>query len=94
MNNNSSYRTNVRQQNFHSLVILTGWPPSEGKHNGRIDLEVSVSAGVTPPTGSQPASQRFWVMNPENLTDSGHYSWSWVVSTQKTAAKEVADQDG
>ena len=52
-----------------------------------------MSDGVTPPTGSQPASQWFWVMNPENLTDSGHYSWSWVVSTQRTAVKEVADQD-
>ena len=68
---NSSYRTSARQQDFHTLAILTGWPPSEGKHNGRIDREVLASAGDTLPTGSQPASQWFWVMSPKNLTAQG-----------------------
>jgi hypothetical protein len=38
-------------------------------------------------------------MNPKNLTDSGHYSWSWVVSTQNTQSDQKsrpgrADQEG
>ena len=27
---NPSYRTTARQQPVHTLVALTGWPPSEG----------------------------------------------------------------
>ena len=38
---NPSYRTNARQQAVHTLVVLTGWPPFEGKRNGQTSREVS-----------------------------------------------------
>ncbi len=56
----------------------SGYPYSlaafEGKRNFRIGREVSETTSDAPQSGSQPATQRFWVMNPKNLTDSGHYS--------------------
>ena len=41
LDSNSSYRTSGRQQAFHTLAVLTGWPPFEGKHNVRTGREVS-----------------------------------------------------
>ena len=38
---NPSYRTDARQQAVHTLVVLTGWPPFEGKRNGQTSREVS-----------------------------------------------------
>ncbi len=38
---NPSYRTDARQQAFHTPVVLTGWPPFEGKRNGQTSREVS-----------------------------------------------------
>ena len=38
---NSSYRTSVQPQVFHTLVALTGWLPFEGQHNVQTSREVS-----------------------------------------------------
>ena len=77
-----------QDQLLQQLLLSYQWPTTsrshtaclyspaafEGVHDFQSVLVVSELIGSAPQTGSQPATQWFWVMNPKNLTDSGHYS--------------------